>query len=216
MSEKASPEGGPQGAELIASALVTREELEELVQPFPVDAFFLGEHLPGRVVDDNRQMRRLLVRFARLSEVRQEEQTPFPWTVYTWGRVFCEEGELRWDGSEGELRVVYLGQERLLPARLREYCRPLMGLKRPSVNYYLLGESPRQVKAWEVGVSAEEEQYLFLTTRIPRLLFYPVNERRVEGQRYRAKLTIRLYQDAETGATVYFRFAGLESEIIRE
>ncbi|RAQ96009.1 type III-D CRISPR-associated protein Csx19 [Thermogemmatispora tikiterensis] len=214
MSTKASPESGAHNAEVIASASLPHEELKELVQAFPPGAYFLGEHLPNFVVDDDRSWRRLLVRLARLKEV-QQEQGPLPWTVYTWGRVFSAEGELRWDSSEGKLRVVYLGHERLLPARLRESSQPLIGLRRCSVSYDLFGERPREVRAREVGVSAQEERRLFLTTRIPRPLLYPIEEeeQQANGQQVdRVKLKISLYQDPATGETVYFRCTGLETE----
>ncbi|WP_052887900.1 CRISPR-associated protein Csx19 [Thermogemmatispora carboxidivorans] len=209
MSKTASPACDAQSGEVVSSASVTRAVLEQLVKPFPSGAFFLGEHLPSRVVDDNRQMRRLLVRFARLSEVQQMAQDPLPWTAYSWGRVFCEEGELRWDGSEGELRVVYLGQAHLLAEHLRASSRPVEGLKRRSTQYYLFGERPRRVKPQEVGVAPEEEPRLFLTTRIPRPLFYPVE---LLSTTKRVTLKIYCYCDPADGATVYFRFAGLELE----
>ncbi|WP_376796465.1 CRISPR-associated protein Csx19 [Thermogemmatispora sp.] len=208
MSETTSSDRNAQGGELIASASVGRDTLTELVQPFPADAYFLGEHLPDAVVDDDRQMRRLLVRFARLNEM-QQERGPLLWSAYTWGRVFTEEGELRWDGSEGPLlRVVYLGHERLLPARLREGCRLLTGVQRSQVSYYLFGERPHQVKAQEVGVGAEEEQRLFLETRIPRLLFYPAEQLQAK----RIMLKTYCYHDLASGAVAYCRFAGLEAE----
>ncbi|MBX5459022.1 MAG: hypothetical protein IRZ31_19180 [Thermogemmatispora sp.] len=215
MSTKASPESGTREAEVIASALIPHEELRELVHAFPSDAYFLGEHLPNFVVDDDRSLRHLLVRFARLREIQQEQGALLPWTVYTWGRVFSAEGELRWDSSEGKLRVVYLGDERLLPAQLREDSQPLIGLRRCSVSYDLLGERPREVRAREVGVSAQEERRLFLTTRIPRPLLYPIEEeeQQANGQQVdRVKLKISLYQDPATGETVYFRCTGLETE----
>jgi hypothetical protein len=210
MSETPSSERGPRShSELVASTSVAHAALEQLVKPFPANAFFLGEHLPDRVVDDNRQMRRLLVRFARLSEVLQVERDPLPWAAYTWGRVFCEEGELRWDGSEGELRVVYLGQAHLLAEHLQASSRPVEGLKRRSTQYYLFGERPRRVEPQEVGVAPEEEPRLFLTTRIPRPLFYPAE---LLPTAKRVTLKVYSYCDPADGATVYFRFAGLEAE----
>nr|BBH94813.1 hypothetical protein KTA_30120 [Thermogemmatispora argillosa] len=208
MSETASPACDAQSGEVVASASVTRAVLEQLVKPFPSEAFFLGEHLPGTVVDDNRQMRRLLVRFARLSEVQQMAGDPLPWTAYTWGRVFCEEGELRWDGSEGELRVVYLGQAHLLAEPLQASSRPIAGLKRYPTTYYLFGERPRDVKPQEVDVAPEEQRRLFLTTRIPRPLLYPAELLPTE----RVTLKSYYYQNPADGTTLYFRFAGLEAE----
>src|SRR5690348_10429651 len=70
---------------------------------FSQDAYVLVEMLPQHIVD--KEERQNLVRFSRLSD-------GVDLTLYTTGRVFDEQAEVRWEKiDEATYHVVYLGDE---------------------------------------------------------------------------------------------------------
>lgn len=184
--------------------------LPELINQcgFSTEAFLLVEKLPQRVVFDDEERQNLLY-FARLRDIRQEDIATY--TAYTSGRVFDQEGELRWehDISTGKTNAVYLGKPSTLTAlqEKTEHKDELNRLK-PADNkkyYYLFGQilaNPEQM-----GIEVKPGLTAYAEVRIPRLLLYP---RLGTKPPQRLRLEVYEYVDQETGHVKLFRFRDLK------
>jgi hypothetical protein len=194
---------------------------------FPENAYFLAELLPQRVI--SQEQRQDLLRFARVSDLKRRnapadaDKAKIDPALYTSGRIFCENFELRWSKNQrtGETQVVYLGEEArtfpgLEPARDLDRLRTdIQGLeKKPgSRSYYLFGTTLETSLGGErlqqMGLSQEDGWRYYAEVRIPRLLRYP----RVNAPRNvrRVQLVVCEYVDKETGSVKLFRFQDLRA-----
>lgn len=159
---------------------------------FPSEAFVLVERFPSQAVTDP-QERQNLLRFAFLAD-------DIDLSLYTSGRVFHQDFELRWEQEAHRTRVVYLGKARNLPGLppgkkldIWETCEK---------SYYLFGKrlaSPESMRLQE-----EQNSSYYAEVRIPRLLQYPVQAQQVQ-------LAVREYVEKATGRVQLFRFLKLEA-----
>jgi hypothetical protein len=194
---------------------------------FPPKTYFLAEQLPQHVIAQ--EQRQELLQFARVSDLKRRnapadaDKAKIDPALYTSGRIFCQEFELRWSTNQrtGETQVVYLGEEErtlpgLEPARnLGQLRTHIKGLeKKPgSKTYYLFGTTLETSLGGErlqqMGLSQEEGWRYYAEVRIPRLLRYP----RVDNPRkeQRVQLVVCEYVDKETGSVKLFRFQDLRA-----
>jgi len=159
---------------------------------FPDDAFFLGEQQPAWVVKPAERQDLLLF---------VDYKPTLPFAVYTSGRIFHREFELRWQQDNGRMRVVYLGTSKYRPRSLPEGEEIDMQLQR---QYYLFGMRLKPGDLEEIGKPAREGD--FAEVRVPRLLRYP----RVPKNAQRMKIVISESIDEQTGEVVQYRFQGIE------
>lgn len=169
-------------------------------------ARFLGEQLPSHIVDTAKRSNLLL----------------FTWYLptiefasYTTGRVFDQNGELRWEREADQFHVVYLGSEQNA-AVLQEYgCReqtPLSErirngeLKRRSESktYILFGQ------LLNADVSAPEGNIPYAEARIPRILYYPFLVEEGKQKPERIAISVAEYADSKSGPTLAYRFQSLQ------
>lgn len=165
---------------------------------FPLEAFVLVERLPQHMIV-GRQERQDLLRFARLSEINEIG-------LYTSGRVFSPDFELRWEQEMHKTRVVYMGQAREFPGReLTEQCREqLRGWEGRQKSYYLFGKRLDKRRLDQMALLEDQEgQGYYAEARIPRLLKYPQQAQRV-------RLVAREYYEKTTGRVQLFRFLCLK------
>lgn len=197
---------------------------------FPDGAYFLAEQLPREVIPASQ--RQELLQFARVSDLKKRNEpagsgdAKIDPALYTSGRIFCQEFELRWNYNQraGETQVVYLGeQERALPGlkpaknldSLREELRALEK-KSKSGHYYLFGTtldtSGKGERIQQMGLAngqeEDKERRYYAEVRIPRLLRYPRLDE--ESGKRRVQLVVCEYVDEKTGSTRLFRFQKLE------
>lgn len=175
---------------------------------FPPTAFFLAEQLPQRVITDQ-QERQDLLRFARVSELGSDLNP----ALYTSGRIFCQEFELRWDQQQepGKIYLVYSGSEDIWPERISGYAawkKRLSFTKRAQREYYLFGEALARERLTRMGLEESATAWYYAEVRIPRLLRYPrlpdhLSKRRVQ-------LAVYEYLDEKTEAVDWFRFQDLK------
>lgn len=184
------------------------------VCPWPSNAFFLAERLPMQVITDP-QERQDLLRFARVSELQAQGQDGINPALYTSGRIFCPEFELRWDQQQepGQIRLVYSGSEEAwstFPA-LQAACKSdVVFLTNPVRRaYYLFGESLTSERAKNMGLEESDDSWYYAEVRIPRLLRYPKLDN--AKNRRRVKLAVYEYLD-EAGTVNWFRFQKLDAE----
>src|SRR6266699_6176416 len=81
---------------------------------FPPESYVLVERQPKTIVSDDE--RQNLLRFVYLKEGIDDEGINI--AVYTSGRIFHKDFELRWEQDAvtlGKTSVIYLGVERMLP-----------------------------------------------------------------------------------------------------
>jgi len=161
---------------------------------FPPAAFVLVERFPQHVLA-HLQERQGLLRFAHLSDGIDAG-------LYTSGRVFHPDFELRWEQEGHKTRVIYLGQARNLPGltpgkKLDEW---QAGLQPREKSYYLFGKYLNTKELERMGL--QEGQGYYAEVRIPRLLQYPEAARRLQ-------LVVREYLEQRTNQVQLFRFQNL-------
>jgi hypothetical protein len=207
----------------------TIKDLAALIEAcdLPESAYFLAEQSPQRVI--TQEQRQDLLQFARVSDLKRRNapaasgKANIDPALYTSGRIFCENFELRWSKNQrtGETQVVYLGEEErtlpgLEPAReLDRLRREIKGLaKKPgSRSYYLFGTTLETSldgeRLTQMGLTQEDERRYYAEVRIPRLLRYPSVEHSPKERR--VQLVVCEYVEKETGSVKLFRFQKLEA-----
>jgi hypothetical protein len=168
---------------------------------FPPETFVLVERAP-RVVIDDVQERRDLLRFALLSD-------GVDIASYTSGRVFNPDFELRWEQDAltvGKTSVVYIGTERNLPGLTKS--KYTLQTEKEEPQYYLFGERLDEDKLNKMAIEPREGYYA--ETRVPRLLLYPTIKRgkspdrlQLIAREYRLIVSDR-EQEREEGRTYRF------------
>ncbi len=129
-------------------------------------------------------------------------ESAFDLTHYTSGRIFHEEGELRWEKQASAWQVVYTGQEQYRPAFKVTASIELDARSSTERRYYLFGKRLAITEVQRIGPPAQAGD--FAEVRIPRLLRYPD-----ESGKTRVKLVVREYSDPASGAGVASRFVKL-------
>jgi hypothetical protein len=175
---------------------------------FPPDAFFLAERLPQQVIVDQQERQELLC-FARMSDLGKT----FNPALYTSGRIFSHEFELRWDQNQepGKIHLVYSGSEETWPDLICGHAicaKQLSFTKRTQRAYYMFGEALASDRLARMELEECEASWYYAEVRIPRLLRYPrladhLRKRRVQ-------LAVYEYPDEKTGAVNWFRFQDLQ------
>ncbi len=180
---------------------------------FPPTAYLLLEKLPQRVLrEDERDERQNLIYFAPFGDFKAIDEK-IDIASYSSGRIFDEEGELRWeqDPQTGMTNAVYLGKARTF-TKLTQVKDELSKLKAVSNNpkhFYLFGQLLSEQDNEQMGIVAEPEQAYYAEVRIPRLLVYP--RLKLEAKLpQRLKLKVYEYVDQDTGRVKLFRFQGLQ------
>ncbi len=121
---------------------------------------------------------------------------------YTAGRIFHEEFELRWEKINSGVQAVYIGNKRTLPLPT-EKTDVLKDCVRATSSYYLFGKRLDDEKVGNIGEPAQKDD--FAEVRIPRLLRYPVKDKRKDY----VKLNVYEYRHNVTNERILFRFRNL-------
>ena len=169
---------------------------------FPDDAFLLLETVPQQVVSDDQ--RQGLLCFALLGDAKTDENIDL--ASATSGRVFTRAFELHWeqDAETGTTRVVYLGEERALPALEGRREERYDSTGEPK-QYYLFGTRLKEDDLDKMDIKPDGKKATYYAElRIPRLLRYPVDTRM-----QRVQLEVGEYHDAKQ-ETRLFRFLDLQ------
>jgi len=174
-------------------------------------AYLMREELPRRQILPKQRLD--LVRFELLPANQRDLAAFFSneaaqafFAPQTSGRIFCRQGELRWEASQdGKLKAAFVGEETsgvslpdVQPEHLDERYQ-----RRPERAALLLG-TRLQGEEFQRLASSEQESY-FAEVRIPRLLRYPHHP---TWSAERLQLTYYEYLD-RAGACVAVRFTGL-------
>ena len=121
---------------------------------------------------------------------------------WTRGRVFNNEGELRWELDNNNYMVVYAGNAKEAAERMNKYEQELIPGQPHAYHLWgdLLEEGDRQKLGLESGSA------FYLESIIPRIFLYPL------AAEQKKRLVIRLvsYEDARTAMPQYFRFHSIE------
>jgi hypothetical protein len=190
--------------EILSTGSVTN--LAELIKAcdLPKKAFFLAEQLPSHII--NHEQRQDLLLFARVENLGNIEKLQ----EYTSGRIFSELFELRWEKEiGGAYQVVYFGRDCEISGLTKDEVESenIKHYKPDTKHYYLFGER-LDLKAPEFATMnvkpAPEGCDYYATTRIPRLLLYPIDSRA-----RRVQLRVREYLDETTSRVRLFRFQDL-------
>ncbi|MEO7021047.1 MAG: CRISPR-associated protein Csx19 [Ktedonobacteraceae bacterium] len=167
--------------------------LAEYRVPAALPVLMLLEMQPQHVIEPHQ--RQDLLYFA------QFERT-FDCSSYTSGRIFHQDGELRWEKQAGAFQVVYTGRVQYSP-ELEVTASLVLDSYLPTFkNYFLFGKRLDSTQLQRIGAPAQAGD--FAEVRIPRLLRYPAPQ----GSE-RVQLVVKEYCDPDTGAGVAFRFTQL-------
>lgn len=184
---------------MVTEEILTTGEVQDIAAfiaacAFPPEAFVLAERFPQQVIKPEEQ--RNLLRFARL-------ENNVDLGLFSSGRIFHEQFELRWERETQTTHIVYLGQPRELPGLPPG--QPLTvrqpGLQAHETTYYLFGEELDAGRLAQMGLP--QGQGYYAEVRIPRLLQYPVQGRRV-------RLVVREYVARQSNRVQIFRFQDLK------
>jgi hypothetical protein len=174
------------------------EHISDLIAAcqFLENSLFLAERLPQQTVI-SKQERQDLLCFRHFDP-------NIPFDIYTSGRIFNEDFELRWEKSDDKtaqsVYAVYVGKEQSLPL-----LKPVRDVRRNELPryYYLFGTRLEKEELEQIGEPAAEGD--FAEVRIPRLLRYPP----LDGAK-RVRLGVYEYLKEGTGEVLLFRFSSLE------
>lgn len=192
--------------EIMYTGTLLGPELTELIYAcnFPQDTRFLGEQLPEHIVND-RQQKDFLVFTWYASRL--------PFSSYNTGRIFHEQGELRWESRADTFQIVYLGSEQYSDILISHKCEiqpeftALLHKKElHSIlkNYILFGK----VLAPEIGTPENHSTYA--EARIPRLLHYPLHKSQQQQSTERVEISVIEYTHKGTGQILASRFQALQ------
>jgi hypothetical protein len=215
---------------VIYSGRIAPDKLAALISNcrFSEEALMLLESQSQRVITKKSERQNLLLfTFLYLEEDGTNRTIPALEKLledYTSGRVFQESGELRWEKEQGQLKVVYLGEEGELStnvdAALRDYAEKETFCSRTSSEpsqekkYYLFGTRLKDGEGEElemIGPPARRGD--FAEARIHRLLRYPLKSETSEGP---IRLVVNELYDGATGQLIQFRFVKLDDTDERE
>jgi hypothetical protein len=128
--------------------------------------------------------------------------------LYSSGRVFAANGELRWRQDEGTFQIVYIGEqaqaETLLHAFQPNAAQPRELQQSRETGVYLWGRKVAKERV-RTELHYAETDNIFLELRIPQYLCYPAPAE----DRERVRLQIREYND-QTGNLQFYRFVTIQ------
>lgn len=126
----------------------------------------------------------------------------FAWDDYTSGRIFYQDGELRWEKQASAFQVVYTGQAQYSPELKNTASLVLDNCPVKTKHYYLFGKRLDDGQLKRIGAPAQAGDFAEL--RIPRLLRYPTHPKSE-----RVQIVVKEYSDPDTGVNRAFRFITL-------
>jgi hypothetical protein len=121
------------------------------------------------------------------------------------GRIFYEQGELRWERQQNHMQVVYIGKRECKPELNQGEEIALEDCERISRNYFLFGKRLSEEQRERISPTTQPGD--FVEVRIPRLLRYPVLD--AINHADRIQLAICEYVDRITGAIIAYRIEKL-------
>ncbi len=124
---------------------------------------------------------------------------------YTSGRIFHEQGELRWERHLADMQVVYTGDRAYKPELNDSEERTLDACASLIRSYFLFGKRLDEGQLKRIGPAAQLGD--FAEVRIPRLLRYPQLEELKDAERI--QLAVCEYVDCMTGMNIAYRFKKL-------
>lgn len=176
----------------------TVSSIDALIQTYRIPdtqpVLMLLEQQPQQIVKP--EERQQLLHFATFERA-------FGWNSYTSGRVFHQDGELRWEKQADGFQVVYTGHAQYSPELKNTANLELAHCAVNERRYYLFGKRLGDKQAEDIGGSVHIGD--FAEVRIPRLLRYPA-----PTEAERVQLVVKEYSDPNTGANIAFRFTKLE------
>ncbi len=131
-------------------------------------------------------------------------QTGFDVTPYTAGRIFHNDGELRWERLHSLVHIVYTGNAAYTPAvkDMQKSGEEALDDYDPTTRkYFLFGKRLDKEQIAQIGPAAQEGD--FAEVRIPRLLRYPP----IDAER--VQIAVCEYIHRTTGANSASRFYDL-------
>lgn len=181
----------------------TTPNIATLIQEYRIpDAspvLMLLEQQPQHIIEP--EQRQNLLYFAHF-------ERSFHWDSYTSGRIFHQDGELRWEKQANAFHVVYTGQIQYSP-ELKDTASLMLDSHSVKTKcYYLFGKRLDSEQLDRIGAPAQVGDFAEL--RIPRLLRYPMLPTLENAER--VQFMIREYRDPDTGVNRAFRFTQLIGE----
>ncbi len=187
--------------ELLLSGTVPQDTFIALIQQYQIPSreatFMLLEVQPHHVIrQDERQD---LLRFELFDPA-------FDFTPYTSGRIFHEQGELRWERQQANVQIIYTGHKEWQPTLPTSTYEELKDYTFKDRSYLLFGQRLARRQLELIGSTAKKGD--FAEVRIPRLLRYPQLPDELENEDFLC-LVMCEYIDSATALTVAYRFKGL-------
>jgi len=186
--------------EILVAGTLSKKKLAELVKTyqtrFDVPMLALMETFPHHPVTP--EERQNLLHFAPL---RSDTNI----TPYTTGRIFHEQGELRWESQKDTADIIYTGNAVYLPD-FQYYKRCILAnYERVIRTYFLFGKRLRSDQITNIGPAVQEGDFVEL--RISRLLRYPRLSSLAQAERI--QLAVYEYIDSQTALNIAHRFHSL-------
>ncbi|MGH2506493.1 MAG: type III-D CRISPR-associated protein Csx19 [Ktedonobacteraceae bacterium] len=175
----------------------TVSSIDALIQtyriPGTLPVLMLLEQQPQQV--SKPEERQKLLHFANFERTHN-------WSYYTSGRIFHQEGELRWEKQENGFQIAYTGHAQYSPELKNITSLELAHCSVNKRHYYLFGKRLDNEQVQDIGEPVQIGD--FAEVRIPRLLRYPA-----PAKAERVQLVVKEYSDPSTRATIAFRFTEL-------
>jgi hypothetical protein len=212
--------------EILYTGQLKRAELPAFIKecgfrtetPTGKTTYFLAENQPEHVIEQSD--RQDLLVFDRFKPDLRFDT----YKKYTSGRIFSEQGELRWENQNEQVRVIYLGDPSFAAvkqavgviylSKFREKNAELKRLGSPRERrYYLFGT---KLDAYTIErINGEQTKNPvksgdFAELRIHRILRYP-DPGHIQAKDY-VQLQVQEYIDPDSGRVQLFRFQGLCAE----
>ena len=207
-------------SEILYTGQVKREELATFIETCgfrsgPTSGiYFLAENSPTQVIAPQDRQNLLIFDFFNLN---------IPFANYSTGRIFSKQGELRWEGQYGDLRIIYLGDpsfasvknavDFVYKANFSEKNAKLAELDQHERFYYLFGTKLDLYTIEQINGEHTKNPVKrgdFAELRIHRILRYPAPGH-VPDKGY-VQLQVQEYIDPASGQIQFFRFQGLDEE----
>jgi hypothetical protein len=191
------------------------------------DTWVLAEQIPEHVVTnpkDRKEYKKMLL--FKLFKPEKSGNQASQLANYSFGRIFSEDMEIRWEKLDGKIQVVYLGAEKYSSAlqtyNLKDNSKVLDTVQaldtaqteeQQKKYYYLFGKWLKDEDIKYKGKHEKEaETEYFAEVRIPQLLLYPVKPSNPDdlAKKPYMRLQVREYTNKDTGIVELFRFQKLE------
>lgn len=173
--------------------------LKEYRIPDTLPVLMLLEQQPQHIIEPEQQQD--LLYFAHFKR-------SFDWDKYTSGRIFHQDGELRWEKQASTFHVIYTGQTQYSPELKDTASLLLDSCSVKTKRYYLFGKRLNSKELDHIGAPAQVGDFAEL--RIPRLLRYPILPTLENAER--VQFMVKEYSDPDTSLNIAFRFTKLAPE----